>query len=99
MAVTNGFTASISEAVVLDTTFTDYVTGNTIISSYITIATTGSEGEIVYVDPAGNLRYWPYAFLGYNPIAAQSILTSAMVDGHSRTTTATGMAWVGAHNT
>lgn len=98
MARTNGFNGSISDVVTLGTAFTDYVTGNPVISTYIIIPTIGEEGAIVYVDSGGNYRYLPYAFIGYNPIAAAKILSSATVDGIMRTTTATPLYWLSGTN-
>lgn len=99
MARTNGFNGSISDVVTLGTEFIDYVSGQPVISTYIVIPTTGEEGSIVYVDSGGNLRYMPYIFLGYNPIAAQKILSSGMVNGISRMTTATPLYWLSGTNT
>lgn len=99
MARTNGFNGSISDIVTLGQQFTDYVTGNPVISTYLIIPTIGEEGSIVYVDSGGNLRYHPYAFIGYNPIAAAQVLSSAIVNGEMRMTTATPLYWLSGTNT
>ncbi len=96
MAKTTGFNTSISDVVTLNTQIIDYVTGLPIITTYITIPITGDEGSIVYEDSAGNPRYHPYAFYGYNPIAATKILSSAVIDEVTYHTTATPLGWSGA---
>lgn len=98
MARTNGFNGSISDVVMFDELFTDYVSGNPVISTYLIIPTIGEEGSIVYVDSGGNLRYHPYAFIGYNPIAAAKIMSSALVNGIFRETTATPLYWLSSTN-
>lgn len=96
MARTNGFNGSISDVVTFAEPFTDYVTGNPVISTYLIIPTVGDEGGIVYRDSGGNLRYHPYAFIGYNPIAAAEVLSSAVVNGTMRATTASPIYWLSA---
>ena len=94
--ITLGFVCGISGAVTLDTPFTDG-NGVAITSTYIVIPTTGTEGGIVYYNSNGNPMWLPYATLGYNPIAATRIVTTATVDGIIRTTTATPLAWMGSY--
>lgn len=91
---TNGFVCAVSDAITLDSPFQD-LQGNPVVSSYIMIPTGGTEGGIVFSDNNGNAAWWPYAFVGYNPIAATKILTSATVKGIPRTTTAVPTAWAG----
>ncbi len=54
----------------------------------------GSTGNIVYENTAGDAQYFPNA-QGNNiyPIAARRILTSGTVNGVSRTTTATNIVY------
>lgn len=81
---TKGFTCGLSGLVTLNE-YLPYA------STYITVSTTG--GSIVYENTAGENKYWPFAFVGYNPIAAKKILSEAVVDGVARTTTATVLGW------
>lgn len=60
-------------------------------SAYISVSATA--GDIVFVNTAGETQYWPFAFIGYNPIAAKRILTSATIDGVLRATTAGVLGW------
>jgi len=87
--ITMGFAFGISDIVTLDTPFS--YNGNLIYSSYIYVYT--AAGDIVYRNSAGDLQYLPSAALGYNPIAAAEIVTSGDVNGTTRTTTATGLAY------
>ena len=91
--ITNGFTCETSDLVTVGTAFSDPNSSISVISSYISIPTTGTEGGIVYVNRAGQTCYWPYAFIGYNPISAVKILASATINSVLRTTTATPMYW------
>lgn len=86
MALTKGFTCGYSGLVTLDEFFP-----NNLISSYISVSTTA--GSIVFENSVGDLEYWPNAFVGYNPISARRILTSGVVDGEERTTTASVLGW------
>jgi hypothetical protein len=91
-----GFICDYSGAVTLDSAFVatkgDSTAATTqTISAYISVG--GSAGGIVYVDQFGFNQWWPNAFVGYNPIAATKILTSATIDGVLRTTTATSLGW------
>ena len=87
--ITNGFAFGISDLVTLDTPFT--YGGNLVYSSYIYVYT--AAGDIVYMNSAGELQYLPSAAIGYHPIAASQIVTSGTVNGVSRTTGATGLAY------
>jgi len=93
---TFGFVCGHSGLVVLDTSFSSIISSTyPVVSSYIILPSTATEGGIVYQNSAGETMWWPYAVLGYNPIAATKILTSATVNGTPRTTTATPMGWAG----
>lgn len=94
---TFGFTCGYSGIVTLDVTFSTVIDGATypVVSSYLFMPSTASEGGIVYVNSAGETMWWPYAVLGYNPIAATQVLTSAFVNGIPRNTTAMTLAWAG----
>lgn len=96
---TPGFSCSVSDLVSLDTPFSvPGTSANQIISSsYISVPTGGTEGGIVYKNPQGQVCYWPYAFVGYNPLAAVEILTTAVVEGIVRDTTATPLYWYGTY--
>ncbi len=96
---TPGFSCQLADFVTPDVPFAaPNPNANQIISSsYIMIPTTGTEGGIVYRNPAGEVCYWPFAFVGYNPIAATEILSTAVVNGVSRDTTATPLYWAGTY--
>src|SRR5689334_273942 len=102
--LTLGFAYGYSNAVTLDQFFTDVNGKNKlddisqIVSSYIIVNGTGSEGSIVYLNSSGIIQYQPYVFFGYNPIAATKILTSATINSITYTTTATGLSWGGSTN-
>lgn len=87
--ITNGFAFGLSDIVTVDTPFS--YNGNPVYSSYIYVYT--SAGDIVYRNSAGDLQYLPSAAVGYHPIAASEIVTTGTVNGSSRTTTATGLAY------
>jgi hypothetical protein len=89
--ITMGFAFGISDVVTLDTPFS--YNGNIVYSSYIYVYT--AAGDIVYRNSAGELQYLPSAAIGYHPIAASEIVTSGDVNGVTRTTGATGLAYCG----
>jgi len=93
---TFGFSCGYAGGVILDQYFSVQVPQSTypIVSSYIVIPSTGTPGLIVYENSAGEAVYTPYGLLGYNPIAARRILTSATINGILRTTTADPMGWM-----
>jgi len=91
MAVSLGFSCSLSGNVTLDEYFVPVGVSQIITSSYISVGNTA--GVIVYQNGTGNAQVWPNGFVGYNPIAATKILTSAVIDEVEYTTTATGLAW------
>lgn len=58
------------------------------------VGTTG--GDIVYIGPDGNPNWLPNCVAGsYNPAIGFKVVTSATVNGVSRTTTATPVVWCG----
>lgn len=81
---TYGKTYGYSDVVTLDTNFPN-------ISTYIHVGTTA--GNIVYENSVGENQYIANAGLGYHPIAARKILTSGVVNGISRTTTAVNLSY------
>lgn len=93
---TFGFSCGYAGGVVLDEYFSVQVPSYTypLVSSYIVLPSTATPGLIVYENSAGEAVYTPYGILGYNPIAATRILTSATINGVLRTTTATPMGWL-----
>jgi hypothetical protein len=97
---TLGFTCGRSGQVTLGQLFSATVTGATypVVSTYITIPSTGTEGGIVYVNSAGETMWWPNAVLGYNPIAATMILSAGLVNGILQTTTANPLSWAASVN-
>lgn len=96
---TLGFSCQISGLVTNDTYFVAPNPNSSQItcSSYIAVPTSGTEGGIVYENPVGETCYWPFAFVGYNPIAARKVLASAVVDGVMRLTTAAPLYWYGCY--
>ena len=94
--ITLGFTCGLSGDVVLDTPFTD-ANGVPVVSTYITIPSSGAEGLIAYYNSNGDPQYKRYGVLGYNPIAATMIATSVTIDSVVYTTTATPMDWSGSY--
>lgn len=93
---TFGFSCGYAGGVILDAYFSDQVPNYTypLVSSYIVIPSTGTTGLIVYENSSGEVVYTPYGILGYNPIAARRVLTSATINGVLRTTSATPMGWL-----
>lgn len=93
--LTLGFPPSYSDAVVNDAYFTISNTDTTpVLAAYI--AVTGAGGDIVWENNKGEPQWLPAAALGQTYIlGAQRILSSATVRGTSRTTTATGLVWLG----
>jgi hypothetical protein len=87
--ITNGISFGISDLVTLDAQFV--YNGRNIYTTAIYVG--GAPGNIVYINSAGDAQWIQNAALGYHPIAAASIVTSAIVNGTLRTTTATGMQY------
>lgn len=82
--ITLGFTFSYSDVVTEGVAFP-------FPSSYIYVNTTA--GDIVYQAPNGSYQWVQGAGLGYNPIAALMVVSSATVNGTPRTTSAVGMVY------
>lgn len=93
--LTLGFPPSYSDAVVNDQYFPLSGSDSTrILAAYI--AVTGSTGDIVWENNKGEPQWFPAAQSGQVYIlGAGRILSSATVRGTSRTTTATGLIWMG----
>lgn len=81
--VTLGFTFSYADVVSVGVNF-PYV------SSYIFV---GTSGDLVWQAPNGTAQWMPSAPVGYNPISAVKILASGVVNGVTRTTTATNLTY------
>lgn len=80
-----GFAFGYSDIATIDTYFPKP-------SCYLYVS--GSSGDIVYENTAGDAQYFPGAAeMGIYPIAARRILTSGTVNGVSRTTTATNIVY------
>lgn len=104
MAITMGFTTSLSDVVVLDQAFENRQSGGSgsasdiqsnpnqdVVSTYVFIATSGN---LVYENAFGEAQYIAAAPAGLIPISATKILSSALVRGVFRSTTAMGMSWM-----
>ena len=96
---TPGFSCQIGGMVVNGVPFAAPVPNSNqiICSTYLIVPTTGTEGGIVFENPEGQILFWPFAFIGYNPIAARQVLASATVNGTVQTTTATPLYWAGTY--
>lgn len=104
MAITLGFTASLSDAIVVDTYFDSIQTGGSgsygpqtepfqnLASTYVLVQ---SAGDIVYENVFGDLQFVANAGEGLFPLAATRIVSSGTVRGTPRTTTATCSTWFG----
>lgn len=92
MAISNGVTAGYADLVIPDTPFGFDDSGNPLMSTYISV---GSSGNIVFRNTRGELQYLPSVSSGtLIPIAATEIVASGNVRGTPRTTTASGMGWL-----
>lgn len=80
-----GFTVGYSDLVTIDTPFL-------VLSSYIYVPT-GGTGDIVWLNASGNPQFLSAAGVGYHPLAASQIVTSATVNGTLRTTSASNMTY------
>jgi hypothetical protein len=81
--ITLGFSYDYSDLVTLDQDFI-------FPSTYILV---GIVGDIVYENRYGVAQWIANAQPGYHPIAARKILTSGVVNGTPRNTTASGMLY------
>lgn len=92
--ITLGFVASYSDEVTIDQPITAEVNGESLplISSYI-VAGTG--GDIVWLNGLGIAQFLPGAQANQAyPIGASQIVSSGVVNGNSRTTTASDLVWL-----
>lgn len=89
--ITWGFVPSYSDVVTIDTPFT--IDGLTLVATYIFVS--GMAGDIVWENIQGQAQWLPATQLGMTYIiGAGRILSSAVVNGTLRTTTATGLVWL-----
>lgn len=94
--ITWGFVAAYSDIVTLDEPITTTVNGNILIPQVMFINVTTTAGDIVWINGLGIPQFLPGAVVGFSyPIGATKIVTSAVVNGVTRTTTAAGFAWLG----
>ena len=94
--ITYGFSFGFSDAVTLDSEFVAKDgNGNELFKAVSTYLVLSSVGSVVYENSAGQLQYFPGGIEGYNPISARKVLTSASVNGVTRSTTATVVSWGG----
>lgn len=90
--LTFGFVPAYSDAVTVDTAFSS--SGVSCMAYYLAV---GGAGDIVWQNAQGEAQWWPVAQAGQVYIlGAVKILSTATVNGQSRTTTATSMSWAGA---
>jgi len=89
--ITLGFVPSYSDAVTIDSPFTN--NGLTLLAAYIYV--TGSSGDIVWENNLGEAQWLPAAQSGQTYLlGASRILSSGTVNGTPRATTATGLVWL-----
>lgn len=89
--VTWGFVCKYSDAVTVGSPFK--INGITFTSYYIYVS--GSSGDIVWQNDLGEANYIENAQAGqFYPIGASMILSSATVNGVTRTTSATNLVWL-----
>jgi|HubBroStandDraft_6_1064221.scaffolds.fasta_scaffold11517_6 hypothetical protein len=92
--ITWGFVASYGDAITIGKPFTQTVQGHlvTFISSYILV---GSSGDLVWLNALGIPQWLPGTLAGQAyPIGASQIVASAIVNGVSRTTTASSLSYL-----
>jgi hypothetical protein len=91
--ITWGFVVSYSDAVTIGLPFSTTVNGNALAMTSTYIGLSGS-GDVVWINALGLPQWLPGAVAGqFYPIGALAIVSSAVVNGTLRTTTATGMSW------
>lgn len=92
---TNGFVPVASDAVTIGTLFSGSIAGKTqnVVASYITVGSTGA-GDIVWKNQYGDLNWLPGVVAGQTYVlGAVEIVSSGIVNGVSRTTTASALVW------
>ena len=93
--ITWGFVVSYSDVVTVGQPFTNNASGLPLTATYIGINMGGSSGDIVWLNALGIPQWLPGCQAGqFYPIGASQIVASAIVNGVSRTTTATEMIWM-----
>ena len=93
MAISNGVSAGYADVVIPDTPFGVGSSGLPIMSTYISV---GSSGDIVFRNTVGDLQFLSNVSSGtLIPIASTEIVSSGNVRGIFRTTTASLMGWLG----
>jgi hypothetical protein len=94
---TQGFTPACSDVVTIGTPFTSTLGGTLMpIQAYYITILAGGGGDIVWQNYLGDLCWLPGAVEGQTYImGARAIVASGMVNGVSRTTTATEMIFWG----
>jgi len=103
MAITNGFTTSLSDEVTVNEYFLNTQTGGSgtvstsqtnstqpVVSTYILVS---NAGNIIYENQLGELQYVKLAPEGLFPLSATKILSSGNVRGTVRSTTAIISTW------
>lgn len=86
-----GYVFGYSDLSTIDTRFP-----NQVISSYLWIPSTDSSGDIVYENTNGDAQWIKAAVPGFlYPTGAVKVLSSGMVNGNLRTTTATEVMYGG----
>lgn len=105
MAITSGFTASLSDEVVIDSYFDQIDVGGSgtasniqsqstdkVVSTYVLV---DQPGDIVFENQFGDPQFLKEVPAGLIPMSATRILSSAIVRGISRATTASLLSWLG----
>lgn len=87
--LTLGFPPSYSDAVTVGSLF--QIDGLTFVAAYVYVSVAG---DIVWENNQGQANWFPGAPQGFVILGARRILSSATVNGSSRTTTATVSTWL-----
>jgi len=94
--ITWGFVAAYSDTVALNTPITVTVNGKTSTPSVAFVTVTTTDGDLVWLNGLGIPQFLPGCIAGVSyPIGATQIVSSGIVNGVSRTTTAVGFSWMG----
>jgi hypothetical protein len=96
--ITWGFVAGYGDAITVGKPFTQTINGvlTTFTATYITVA---NAGDVVWLNQLGIPQWLPGAQAGFSyPIGASQIVSSATVNGVSRTTTASGFSYLASPN-